>query len=249
MEILGGSSCLSLNLLLQWHILRGGSLAWPKPWRHNYNVEGKTCNVPSQGPVWSGPASPFSSNQSDTWPRCPVGVVFTHLLVSLWWSTCKQHGHSYIFPSGRLDAVSTILLTLWIPWARIWDCPALLGPAVESFWLWVCGVVCVCVCVKCCLVCMWRLMVLRRLQQPTVCATRQNLLNSNGGRTILVPGYEHVAIRAPLKESSSNIWRILHWTLVEVRTVYKEKQEWSLLATCVTLYDVAANCLWQLAHL
>lgn len=34
-----------------------------------------------------------------------------------WW-TCKQHGHSYIFPSGRLGAVSTILFTLWIPRTR-----------------------------------------------------------------------------------------------------------------------------------
>lgn len=34
-----------------------------------------------------------------------------------WW-TCKQHGHSYIFPSGRLGAVFTILFTLWIPRTR-----------------------------------------------------------------------------------------------------------------------------------
>lgn len=82
---------------------------------------------------------------------------------------CKQHGHSYIFPSGRLDAVSTILLTLWIPPDQVLglsrpfrSCSGVL------LVVGVCGVVCVCVCVKwfCCLVCMWRLMVLRRLQQP-----------------------------------------------------------------------------------
>lgn len=39
---------------------------------------------------------------------------------------CKQHGNGYMFSSGRLGAVSTILFTLWIPWTRFLDCPIMI---------------------------------------------------------------------------------------------------------------------------
>lgn len=70
-----------------------------------------------------------------------------------WW-TCKQHGHSYIFPSGRLGAVSTILFTLWIPRTRSRPAPLFLG---SPFWRvrWCC----VCLRVRgvalCCLACVY----------------------------------------------------------------------------------------------
>lgn len=70
-----------------------------------------------------------------------------------WW-TCKQHGHSYIFPSGRLGAVSTILFTLWIPRTRPRPAPLFLG---SPFWRvrWCC----VCLRVRgvalCCLACVY----------------------------------------------------------------------------------------------
>ena len=74
-------------------------------------------------------------------------------------STCKQHGRGYMFPSGRLGAVSTILFTLWIPRTSFGTSPlqvlqrspfgvcVVVCLCVQSFSLLAGVCVCVCVCV------------------------------------------------------------------------------------------------------
>lgn len=153
-----------------------------------------------------------------------------------WW-TCKQHGHSYIFPSGRLGAVSTILFTLWIPRTRSRPAPLFLGsPFWRVRWCCVClrvrGVEWLSVAWR---ACMWCLTVLRRLE-PAMELKQPRSEPPSGkqqGETI------EAGVRRRRPDRSSNLGR----------RCTKRSRKWSLLATCVTLYDVAANCLWQLAHL
>ena len=57
-------------------------------------------------------------------------------------STCKQHGRGYMFPSGRLGAVSTILFTLWIPRTSFGTSPL---QVLQRSPFGVCVVVCLCV--------------------------------------------------------------------------------------------------------
>lgn len=94
-------------------------------------------------------------------------------------------------------------------------------------------VVCVCVCVEWLSVawraCMWCLTVLRRLE-PAMELKQPRSEPPSGkqqGETI------EAGVRRRRPDRSSNLGR----------RCTKRSRKWSLLATCVTLYDVAANCL------
>lgn len=130
-----------------------------------------------------------------------------------------------MFPSGRLGAVSPFCLHSGFLGPVLGLLPLFLGPAV---WCVCCLFECVwsgslspglCVCA-----CVWRLTVLR-------------------GRGLChLTGETLTALRAPLKDQLKKNGAAA--TSGGVRTVYKEKKKKvESLATCVPLYDVAANCL------
>lgn len=88
----------------------------------------------------SGERSEAESQLTQTWGG-QTSQFRAHLLVSPWWQTCKQH--AFVYTLGSSDQVLG-LVPLWV---------LQLSPE------WVC--VRVCGVALCCLVCMWRLMVLQ----------------------------------------------------------------------------------------